>query len=791
MKLQQNKLTKLEWNEVEVPIDEYNKYIINLIVEGFHNININNNNTLTLIKYLKITNTEEIDKYIFIKYIQEILLKIFKKYKLKLKNKISNKNKLKKVDILRISNCDKKINQNKETIFEFIVLELFEKMLKYKENNSNKWILNFYTLMNILKYNNLMLNNIFKNELKYIINELKSEIKPIYIIKDACNIIENNKYLLQYADDCLYEHQKQLFKIFNEDKDKNKLVLYIAPTGTGKTMSPLGLSERYKIIFVCAARHVGLSLARYAISNHKKVAFAFGCDSEDDIRLHYHSAKEYTRNRKSGGIWKVDNSIGDKVEIIISDIKSYIHSMNYMLKFNEKENIILYWDEPTISLDYEEHEYHDIIKNNWSNNIIPNIVLCSATLPNNIEIHNTINDYKRRFNNSEVYNISTSDYKKSIKIINKEGNIEMPHYLYDNYEQIKNMVSYLKTNKTLYRYVDLNEVVQFIIYVNNNKLIYDNKYKINNYFENIYSINMNSIKEYYFDLLNNIKNDKWESIHDYFINNRFKKYDNDAEITTKDAHTLTDGPTIFLTKNISNISEYYLNKSNIPIEELDNIMKIIHFNDNLNSKISSLETKLNDEYKKNENNNDKELPPNIQILIEKCNRYKNMIKNIQLNKKYIPNTKEHLYIHNTINKYGTSFTSKINDKVVEEIMLINDIEYIWKILLLMGIGVFDSHKSEKYMNIMKKLAMEQNLYLIIASPDFIYGTNYQFCHCYLSSDLSDITQEKTIQALGRVGRNKLQYDYTIRFLDNDLIYKLFNKQENKPEVVNMNKLFNT
>ena len=65
------------------------------------------------------------------------------------------------------------------------------------------------------------------------------------------------------------------------------------------------------------------------------------------------------------------------------------------------------------------------------------------------------------------------------------------------------------------------------------------------------------------------------------------------------------------------------------------------------------------------------------------------------------------------------------------------------------------------------------------------------CHCYLSQDLSDITQEKCIQALGRVGRNKLQYQYTIRFLDNNLIYKLLNKQENKQEVVNMNKLFNS
>ena len=37
--------------------------------------------------------------------------------------------------------------------------------------------------------------------------------------------------------------------------------------------------------------------------------------------------KEFTRNRKTGGYFRVDNSVGDKVEIIISDIQSYLYAM--------------------------------------------------------------------------------------------------------------------------------------------------------------------------------------------------------------------------------------------------------------------------------------------------------------------------------------------------------------------------------------------------------------------------------------------------------------------------------
>jgi CRISPR/Cas system-associated endonuclease/helicase Cas3 len=63
------------------------------------------------------------------------------------------------------------------------------------------------------------------------------------IVMSASSIIEKNQYVLKYQDQTLYNHQKQLFTMFNTAEDRpttSKLVLYIAPTGTGKTLSPLG-----------------------------------------------------------------------------------------------------------------------------------------------------------------------------------------------------------------------------------------------------------------------------------------------------------------------------------------------------------------------------------------------------------------------------------------------------------------------------------------------------------------------------------------------------------------------
>ena len=90
---------------------------------------------------------------------------------------------------------------------------------------------------------------------------------------------------------------------------------------------------------------------------------------------------------------------------------------------------------------------------------------------------------------------------------------------------------------------------------------------------------------------------------------------------------------------------------------------------------------------------------------------------------------------------------------------------------------------------MKKLAAQQKLYLIIASSDYIYGTNYQFCHGYLGKDLTNMSQEKIIQAFGRIGRANATHDYSIRLRDDAMIDKLLKPCEHKPEVDNMNRLF--
>ena len=277
-----------------------------------------------------------------------------------------------------------------------------------------------------------------------------------------------------------------------------------------------------------------------------KIAIAFGCIDPSDIRLHYFAAKEYTKNRRTGGIFRVDNSVGDNVEIIISDIQSYLCSMRYMLAFNDAENIIWYWDEPTITLDYETHPFHKIIQQNWRENEIPNVILSSATLPKKEEIMPCIMNFSQKFETNNIHTIISNEFSRTIPIVNTKGYIVVPHTYFKTYKDLKVSLKHIKKYTTLLRYFDLQSILDCILFINKKIKINDN-FKFENYFNDFNDIDIISIKEYYLYLLNSLKSEEnMKKVHNYFSTTK-PLYDSTIKLTTSDSYTLTGGPTIYLT----------------------------------------------------------------------------------------------------------------------------------------------------------------------------------------------------------------------------------------------------
>jgi hypothetical protein len=790
MDLTQTKLIKSEWESIEIPINKNETTILKMIQTAYDDVNYSYNYNSSLIDIIKlhIDKKQLIHNYIFTKYFKTIVKLLIKKYKIDysiptFKSKEIN---IKREDIIRIEHTDPKLHLIKNTIYEFEIIDIIESLLKSYKKNKDILYYYYYTLYHI---RNVRINHInihIMHFAQYIITHFENNISTQKMIYNSYNYIEKNPILLKYKDIELYDHQKKLFTVVKQKTPK--LVLYQAPTGTGKTMSPIGLVKDHKIIFVCAAKHVGLQLAKSCVSMDIPLAIGFGCDDPGDIRLHYNAAKDIVKNYKTGGIFRVDNSVGDKVQLMVCDVRSYLPAMNYMCAFNKPEDIITYWDEPTISLDYDEHPFHSIIQQNWRENLIPNLVLSSATLPNKDELLPLINKFTMAFDGCIVHDIVSHDCKKTIPIIDVEGNVCLPHTKCATNEELDECLQHCSQYKTLLRHFDLQGIIRFIKYVYKNDLIHKSRYKLDNYFDDFGEINVINIKLYYLELLTLLKQ-HWSTIYSKYMPYIVPRYKSTIKITTEDAHTLTDGPTIFIANNVENVAKYCLKLCKIPIHNLKAIEQNIAFNSNIISKIQTLNDQLQAYTDKLNKNDDKKYnrDPFVAKIHGQIEGYTKLMKSANLDNTYIPNKIAHLKKYNNF-PCTNAFCCDIPDYVVEDIMK-TDVSAIWKLLLLLGIGVFMEFKDIKYLEIMKKLAHEQKLFMIIASSDYIYGTNYQFCHGYISKDIIEtMTQEKVIQAFGRVGRNNAQQDYSIRIRDNSVIDKIFKKDLNRKEITNMNRL---
>jgi hypothetical protein len=878
MDLTQSKLTRAEWTSIEIQVPEDELFVLKMINEGCSNVNIRTNRHLSLIQYIKLEKTASNETCLYEKYFQPGITEMVNKY-----NTMSgitaftvpvtvakDAKALKRADSIRIENMD--ISTSRMKIFEYTLLDFCERLLEklvvleptynYKppsKKSSKKsaelavasnhnpvtadksFVYYLYSLIQFQTNSIEHISQFVKRFVTDVVQYARTKTTIADVVHSAYAIIEQNPYLLKYEDLCLYSHQKELFSIFNKDKQP-KLVLYMAPTGTGKTMSPIGLSNTHRVIFVCVARHVGLALAKSAISVEKKIAFAFGCETASDIRLHYFAATDYTINKRSGGIGKVDNSIGDKVEIMICDVKSYLVAMQYMLAFNRENRIVTYWDEPTITMDYETHELHEQIHKNWMENRISKMVLSCATLPKEHEMAPTIMDFRYKFDGADVYTIQSYDCKKSISLLNKDSKPVLPHLLFADYRELQECAQHCNENKSLLRYFDLKEIVRFVEYANQVPDVIEEVYKMEYYFEDdICKVTMNGLKIYYLDLLTKINAELWPEMYAYLScpppsGSITKTYSNtdgktltrnfQAErlrniqseeiirepaaatifrqnsvsvmntsstpgsvqkapnaqagilLTTADAHTLTDGPAIYLAEDIQKVGAFLIHQTKIPERVFANMMEKIERNNQFQRKLDVMEKDLEDKMGKDVEKSKKMERENfsseVKNLKKEVEQLRSQIQIVSMDKMYLPNTPQHqnLWLPSGKDPVKNAFIPDIDELTIKEIMML-DVDTHKKLLLILGVGMFDATTPAQYMEVMKRLAISQRLLIIIASSDYIYGTNYQFCHGFIGRDLQNMTQQKIIQAMGRIGRNKIQQEYTVRFRDDAMIASLF------------------
>ena len=76
MDLAQRKLNKSEWESIEIPVSQEEKEVLQLIMDGYSNVNIKYNKFNSLFTYLKIEYSEAMEDHLYNKYFSEKIKKL-------------------------------------------------------------------------------------------------------------------------------------------------------------------------------------------------------------------------------------------------------------------------------------------------------------------------------------------------------------------------------------------------------------------------------------------------------------------------------------------------------------------------------------------------------------------------------------------------------------------------------------------------------------------------------------------------------------------------------------------
>ena len=148
MDLNQQKLTKTEWDTTEIPVSSDEKEILKIIIDGYSNVNIIYNKNASMINYLKMEPNDNIINHLHKEYFEPIIKKLNDKYEFGFESKILMKfQRVNSMETLKLENISKTIQDCGHKIFEFYLLHIAEQTMRYfYKDNTIKFNKYYYTL---------------------------------------------------------------------------------------------------------------------------------------------------------------------------------------------------------------------------------------------------------------------------------------------------------------------------------------------------------------------------------------------------------------------------------------------------------------------------------------------------------------------------------------------------------------------------------------------------------------------------------------------------------------------
>ena len=82
MDLKQRKLTKSEWESIEIPVSSAENEVLQLITKGYSNVHIKINKTDSIFTYLKIEYSPQIEEFLYVKFFADKIKDLVSKNKI-------------------------------------------------------------------------------------------------------------------------------------------------------------------------------------------------------------------------------------------------------------------------------------------------------------------------------------------------------------------------------------------------------------------------------------------------------------------------------------------------------------------------------------------------------------------------------------------------------------------------------------------------------------------------------------------------------------------------------------
>ena len=707
IKTQSNKQNKID----EIRLQNLNKIIqkfISMITNKYTKKNTSNVIThdiisLNIIEFIGITLIYQLNNYINILKATDIKNNIDFIYKNALGTFTSLKLFLKKCECF--SGCSYlKSNKNDIKISVTLLIDI--------ENTINKFTeLNYGNIKDIVQYAPSLL---VKSDHVGIIPNIN--LKP-HITQE-----ETLQTFIKYFEDGIL--------VFSNDvigSGKTTLIIPIAQYVINKRI----IDKKYKnlqLVFCCNIFSVKLQAAN--LCHNAGIPFGMahiGIKYYDKNRNECH---DKSKLKKEGGAYKSENNevcivnnfncSNNNERIVIIGDPDVIYRMFSENSDNYNENYILFLDEPTVGLDYNNINTNTLLNNNV--NLLLNLpkrsLLTSATMPhiNTDSIQYIIQLIKNKYKDLYVKTIYGTNIFIGCNVTTFDNRIVIPHNECYNKKEIIDTIKKIKETPFLGRMYTY-DIFNYLVEETNQTQFLD-------VFLDVNYINSNTIKNQTLELLSNINDD-----------DLIKKY---CKIRKSNCNIELDINLIGTTESYkfpmmtllaiggSDLIEESLNIFNDLIKDFpDNYFNLL-IND-YNNAVNKYEIKKNEllKSKLNKGNKDKDKDKDklskIDLEREIEDELGPVVK-ININPYLRINSEQH------IKKYNNK--SNIQPKVL---FSLENIDYDFnisdkiKLLLMCGVGIYSPNiLDKKYTNQIIRLASNGLLAFVVSNYDISYGTNYPF-----------------------------------------------------------------